>query len=138
MLTAKKAHYHSPQCRICVFLTRETVVVSIMSTLCGVQKKFVDETKAKQSETSDKAWFLFMAQTATIAKKENDNSRDFHTSYESPDCRCSFPFHVARMMLKNLLTQMRGVNMRVYLRGGYRLMAEHGLYGAQIGSALKQ
>ena len=46
--------------------------------------------------------------------------------------------HVAGMMLENLLTQSRHVDMGVDNRCGYALMTEHSLNGTQVGTTLKQ
>lgn len=45
---------------------------------------------------------------------------------------------VAWMVVEYLLAQARTVEMQVYLGRGYALVAEHLLYGPEVGSALEQ
>ena len=42
------------------------------------------------------------------------------------------------MVIEDFAAQRRTVDVHIHLGGGYRLMAQHLLYGAQIGTALKQ
>ena len=45
---------------------------------------------------------------------------------------------VTRQMLKHLLAQEAPVEMGVELGGGYAFVAQHALYGTQVGTAFKQ
>ena len=45
---------------------------------------------------------------------------------------------VAGVVLQNLLPQVAAVQMHIDLCGAYVFVAEHGLYGAEVGAPLKQ
>lgn len=46
--------------------------------------------------------------------------------------------HITGMMRQYFLTQARSVHVQVYFRGAYRIVSQHLLNSAQVGTAIKQ